>query len=145
MTAAKQTWKAFYTDRHDDYNGNCVVRDFTSALNSDNEGNGIIALSKIQNFVIFTDDAKKRVALSHSPFNFGGNRIRKENKVTVLIGLDTEAQGVLIDEKRAVKRTAILGADLNLIDSKSTKEELKEIAPSNVNTQDVENSFLPTL
>lgn len=75
MTVTKPTWKAFYTNWHSYDDGNHIVSDFTNALNSKNEVEMIKALTKIQNSVIFTSDAQKKVALIHSPINLGGNRI----------------------------------------------------------------------
>ncbi len=58
MTAAKPTSKVFYTNRHDGDDRNRIVSNFTNALNSNNEGERIKALTNIQNSVIFTANAE---------------------------------------------------------------------------------------
>ena len=86
-------------------------------------------ISKLRDFVededvIFLGNIKGKIALFHSPTNFGGTRSRTTNKVACLLGLGPEATAVLLNEYKICSSKRFKGATKEKIYKASTKEEI---------------------
>ncbi len=96
--------------------------------------------------VFFATDNDGKIQVLHSPINFGGSRVRLENKVVAMMGLGAKGTTVGFDGAHAVSTIKLWCPDLNLFPGESTAEGIRALPiPDNdaLETCDAKNIFLP--
>ena len=99
MTIATQpNWTNWFVNHPSNDAGNRNLPAFSGTLDADfsNEAKLKDLIEEIDT-VILAADANRKLAILHSPKNFGGTRTRPDNKVACLIGLGTKATPVILD------------------------------------------------
>ena len=105
MTAASNTWRAYFENLPNDDDGNRNVSAFSNLVHSDTDlEDKIAALSEERESISLVADGEIKIKFIHSPHNFGGTRSKPIDKIICLWGLGTSAYAVQIDEKLAIAR-----------------------------------------
>jgi hypothetical protein len=80
--------------------------------------------------VILAADANNKIMILHSPKNFGGTRLRPNNKVVCMLGLGSHTTYVLIDLRMALADCKIVvPAVTDLLDCKTAQDVANIPAP----------------
>ena len=128
-TGNSNSWKQFYESLPGDDEGNKNMVSFSKFCSD----TSVDKVSKLRDLTeekdsVFFGANNGKVIILHSPTNFGGTRSRKTNKVACLLGLGTNATGIILDEEAIVSSKKFKGADGSSILKCDTKEEIKDLA-----------------
>ena len=102
------TWANWFINHPSNDAGNKNLPAFSSTLDADfsNEAKLKDLVEEIDT-VILAANVNKKLALFHSPKNFGGTRTRPDDKVACLIGLGNKATPVIFDLESAFQSLRI--------------------------------------
>jgi hypothetical protein len=96
-------WTEWFSNHFYNEDGNRNMATFSSILEAgSSQEKKLPSLVEEIDTVILAANAKNRIMIFHSPKNFGGTRLRPDNKVICMLGLGVHATYDLIDLRTAV-------------------------------------------
>jgi len=101
IIATQSNWTNWFTNHPSNDAGNRNLPAFSRTLDANSSYEAKLKdLTEEIDTVILAADANKKLAVFHSPKNFGGTRTRPDNKVACLIGLGIKATPVILRKKK---------------------------------------------
>jgi hypothetical protein len=129
IIATQPNWTNWFVNHPSNDAGNRNLRAFSNTLNADFSNDAKLKdLIEENDTVILAADANKKLAVFHSPKNFGGTRTRPDNKVACLIGLGNKATPVILDLESALQSVRIRVPGVLELSGCTTAEEVAALA-----------------
>lgn len=129
IIATQPNWTNWFVNHPSNDAGNRNLRAFSNTLDADFSNDAKLKdLIEENDTVILAADANKKLAVFHSPKNFGGTRTRPDNKVACLIGLGNKATPVILDLESALQSVRIRVPGVLELSGCTTAEEVAALA-----------------